>query len=441
MRFYVIFSLLCVLLHVSDVCAGVSGWSFPSMCDGPELDERMRCLCSDIDVAVSTGEQYTIDRRTVVSESEWANNSPYIHVLKAGEYKRGKWETFCTANMIQGKIVTAQQCYASVSNVCLDSDKNYLFQDVDGRVIVARAVACGTGGALNTHTDWIVFVPVDEAGRGVVDSKSGRVVSDGSQFVGRPVLSVGFGGLKVLSDAEIENIMVAYVAFLRLSGFNASVVRSFNVDTTYGLGFLEDMRGSTECRQWFLNDRSKYERNCLNGRGEYRYSGLNYAGCGLDYFDIFDDREAMKASMGATGARAGELEYSQIWIGDAGGGVYLESDKSLIGVLNGLSGDLHVGGKTHAGRGLVLYTPARHFSRDLSGNYDLVVSGAPAFDGRVLGAPCLDEDLPENALEGIYQHGLKENLSCGSEKCKCVAVRCREGYRVFLEGCTDKFGG
>ena len=382
-------------------------WNLPQICSQPEY--KNECFCSDSAPVSNVGGGYSVDMRKYVSDSEWAGRAPYKYLLKLKQYNEDtrQYETGCTGNMIRGKIVTARHCLDDM-DVCDGDKKLYSFYMADGTEIKAQVRYCSDVNS-GVAGDWVIFDVAQDALRPIVQSSSGMAVEsimeseDIQDFArsnaNKTLVSSGFDSLKVMPDAEIDLFHKTYMAYIKnFMPRKAEQVRWFNEASMIGFVFLRDLEMSNQCRLWankYNQDKDRATKrllneNCFEDEADelsiydgQRYSGFNYAACGLDYADIFNDGERMKVSTCSAGTimpttddanavLAGDYEAvsngnmimteCQSWSGRSGGGLYLErgdNDYSLVGTVS--AGLAIINRKHHAAYKGDMYVPAGKF--------------------------------------------------------------------------------
>ena len=485
-----LFVALVMLSYVNASWAATDVWPFPKFCNNVNgLDTVARCLCSNDKgfIADDTDGAFTIDLRRNIGASQWKNETPYKYILKMYVHGDGGVEMpHCTANMVGGKIVTARHCLIKKGS---GAKGLYYFKTADGMELSARVVASGNWneGAIRSDGDWAVLDVVDGAGKQVVMNSGTELVKVLQSGKYADAILPGFGGLKVMSDEEIQRLQKAFAYYLQTMGGGANGGNGIVTGSMAGSKFMEDLYVNQFCRNWF-NDPQKrhyYDERCLDANGKYKFSGLNYAACGIDHDDIFRDTEQMKLSTGRFSVSGGQYTMdTQAWGGNSGGGVYIKPDWSLVGLAHKTSKDMVVGGARHANADSAMaVTSVGNFQDLLSinggdvndddgqqnnsvGNNDNgkggILSDNDGDDGsdvpqnkgvnnsdngvegsrtsRVAGSACMNEDLPEYATAGVYRMEINGDFDCGGRRCNCDATACVKGYRVHVGRCKANVG-
>lgn len=304
-------------------------------------------------------DDYTIDKRQYVSKAQWAT-VPYRHVLAVRYAGRGVRGNFCTANMVGGKIVTAKHCL--YDDYGLDEfAKHVRFVAWNGTEIQVKDIVAG---AYDRETDtvfagdWAVLTPKEEFQDFVM--KNSTVIENVASVKGRPVVQIGFGGLKILSDQEIDAFHKAYVKFLRdnedklgkqdvEAAIDKANRRGIDLETQFGYLFMDARQryGIDVDGTWFADmSRLKLSRCKMGG----------YFGVYQDYKDTFEDT------------------MCQSWGGDSGGGIFVDWDTvgpvrtgyvPIVAVMT--RGSRQIGGWQHAGvmnNASVPLSPMSHIVND-----------------------------------------------------------------------------
>ena len=196
------------------------------------------------------GGGFTADKRVYVTNEQWATE-PYRYLLAKYVEEDGIEKNRCTANMVCGKIVTARHC---IHDDCHNSNEIHMFKAYDGTKLQAKCENMGDyvldqiGAKEGKNGDWAILEPIDEHKQFVVDNGICNFPSHTEGSSGR-VYAAGFGGLKIMSDAEIESLRRAYVYFLENhieyeSGLKRVATISAAENEDEGL-YLEDGKNST----------------------------------------------------------------------------------------------------------------------------------------------------------------------------------------------------
>lgn len=258
-------------------------------------------ICFGFEDSCTNPKDYTIDRRCYVSDETWAK-LPHKYVLKM--YDKEIDLVFCAANMVSGKIVTAQHCFN-------DRDlKNVEFIAFDGTIITAEKLNIYTdewGFSPDFWDDWAVLTPKPEFKSFVTDNSIYNIkdISNDSQ---QTYITIGCGGLKILSDEEIEKFKNTYTEFLKNNTKykESSAFGDFTDEATVDIT-------TAIMKHDFLEDIEPY---------------LQKTGMGTSQ-DIFVDSNNLKLSVCDTALEYEGIEDKnwgfsrcQSWHGNSGGGMY-----------------------------------------------------------------------------------------------------------------------
>ena len=132
---------------------------------------------------------------------------------------------------------------------------------------------------------------------------------------------VGYGSLKIMSDAEIQDFKAKYTKFLENPAYE-------DLDD-YKRGFQDGG----------VNTRNKIVK-------EFIYGNLDNALSGDDYVEFFEDGEQLKTSLCQLNVD-GYQQGCQSWGGNSGGPIF-DKEGHLMGILT--RGNYIIGGERHAGR-------------------------------------------------------------------------------------------
>ena len=265
-------------------------------------------MCWALSDACTNPKEYTIERRCYLTEDAW-QRAPYKHVLKMWRKADGK--VYCTANMAFGQIVTARHCIEDY-NV---SDLKFIA--FDGREITARYFGYEAEfpyGSYEAFGPDIVFLTPSAKDAAFVKSNSVNTAESINSVTSGSFVSVGCGGLKILSDKEIDLFQRAYNEFLK---HNKEYVAR-NSDDDFGKPILDN--GQTMNLTYLLG------REFFEKINPYLIKyGLGTAE------DIFtNDGKNIKASLCNGFEQPDEgrhlYGYCKGWYGDSGGGVYRVSN-------------------------------------------------------------------------------------------------------------------
>ena len=252
--------------------------------------------------AVSSAKVGDVDKRRNVSVAEWQKT--YSHVLRM--YNGG----ICTAQYVSpGVIVTAAHCVAGrklKDDVLVFNSKNHSF--------LATLVARGNYNGENVaNTDWAVLTVEYDFDR----TKSGRFFgTSASAFPANTAVdTIGFGGLKVLTNDELKKIRADIVQIMRDGGYYSW----YN-------------RGETILAE---NDvySSDYATTKREKRSNYLIKELRKKYGDKKYIEIFGDNNQLKIHKGCTLTGTSNWMFDHdcdTWGGNSGGAVV--SGNNLVGV-------------------------------------------------------------------------------------------------------------
>ncbi len=255
--------------------------------------------------------EYTIDRRCYVTDAQ-KQIKPYNAV--AGLIT-GDSAPYCSGTVVRGKdklyVVTAKHCV-------LDSENNIsetlMVVMPDNRKFNVRRVDVGHYVLDDNDTrggDWAIY----EFEHSDIDIPYVNL-TDGQGLFLDQARSLGYGGLRIMSDSEITTFKNKYWEYLRGTSNTAS--------SEYRLSQIID---------GVVIDNSKL-------LGDYVKKTMTFDGAQT----LFRDTKNMKIST-CTYTRDGELQGCQSWGGDSGGGVF-DDENELMGIVS--SSHMTIGGAAHA---------------------------------------------------------------------------------------------
>ena len=284
------------------------------------------------------------DNRGVLDANKYGDE-PHRYVLKMMNNGR----VTCTANLVNGKIVTAKHCLNDFKNLranCADDNTVYTFQTLDGSEIKAKVTSCG--GYKNTldtlSGDWAVLDPeVHTSELHFADGceRDGGVVNDDEGIM------TGYGKLKVLKDADVTGFVHSYLRFLfdAQMGFPVGTSKDADVDElaerveALDKGVQDVRSEGTNCSRDFLNSASYY---------------------GINVDEWFDDSNPKTRECGVSSCDTSMCELDcNAWQGDSGAGFWkkvADGKYCFGGVLSQAADD--IGGGNSVARGsvyIVLY--------------------------------------------------------------------------------------
>ena len=146
--------------------------------------------------------------------------------------------------------------------------------------------------------------------------------SDIGQLTGRVNARViGYGALKIMSDADIANFKLKYIKYLK----DERGIISNGTESKYGWSNSNGM----------YND-STYVKNFLSYLWE---NNRSY------YTDVFEDDNRLKVSKCYYNTVDGEPVNCQVWTGNSGGGIF-DDRGNIMGIVT--RGYPYIGGISHA---------------------------------------------------------------------------------------------
>lgn len=292
------------------------------------------------------------DIRRYLQPSEYGN-APHKYVLKMMDDGRVK----CTANLVNGKIVTAKHCLNNYTNKICTNDmvaEVYEFQTLSGDSVSAKLMECGgyDGTGWSLAGDWAILEPDNDLG--LVFGDKCEDVTDGDTIV-----MTGFGKLQVLKSSDIQHYIHAYLRFLfdAQTGRPMGTSRDANVEELYQRGQasqkgVQEVRSPSAdamCATDFMDNASAY---------------------GIDVDVWFDNSEPKTRTCSVASTNdGGDMRWLQdcnAWMGDSGAGVWKDmgdGNYCFAGVLS-QSKD-HVGGTNSIGRGSIQFVPVTVFQSSL----------------------------------------------------------------------------
>ncbi len=286
--------------------------------------------------------EYTTDRRCYVTDKQ-KKTKPYNSVVALID---SDGEVFCTGILVAFSsplalktrfLITAKHCIE-------DSAKPQTVRLQDGRELNAKLIKTtdidtrelGQGASIK---DWGIY------GFGAPVSISTDIepvyIKHQETSNGIDISVVGYGALKIMSDAEISEFKQKYVEYLEQ---NNLVVGTDVRQRTYP--GIRDSDGGIRTNNSTVND---FIYNVLaDNPATYDY-GLN----------IFADEEQLKISKCKFNDKQ---DICQLWSGNSGGPLF-DDKNNLIGIAS--TGYLIIGGENHAAMG------------DIASMRDLYESGRP----------------------------------------------------------------
>lgn len=275
------------------------------------------------DDACTKPNKFTVDKRCYVTESQ-KKTKPFnaTVALVDGQFP------YCTGTIVKGyhgyngNKATEQEkntIYVYTAKHCTDSnndgksDTNLEIKLQDGTIYTiefARAGRYNTISDTNIEGDYALYT-IKNAPTNIPYTEISDKWGYGS-IRGIPARLVGYGTLKIMSDAEIDKFKKKYASFLKSQGQNSNV-GMYNggviTNSTYGEMFLD-----------FLKQKEYAYGSDLFNNNLLKVSECNYSGTGY-------------------------MLGCQEWGGNSGGGIF-DSNGKLLGILT--RGNRVIGGDEHA---------------------------------------------------------------------------------------------
>ena len=279
------------------------------------------------DDACSKPAEYTIDKRCYVTD-EQKREHPYNAVVAVEPVIGG----YCTGTIIKGAddhlyLYTAKHCVVykdgSVSDTIHVKTQNGVSLTVNKNEVGDLDIVMGD----NISGDWAIYdVPWDTIeSTGISDKLK---IGFGPVTILYDARVVGYGTLKIMSDAEIEEFKQGYIKYLR----DIKGIDSNGRETRYG-----------------------WRSGGVKTHGAYGKSFKDYLkDHNPSYFsDVFEDANRLKESKckySSNGKRTG----CQGWSGNSGGPIF-DDNGNLMGIMT--RNAYIIGGKRHAGSKHSLFEP------------------------------------------------------------------------------------
>lgn len=270
-----------------------------------------RDACTDPDA-------FTVDRRCYVTD-EQKTEKPYNAVVKVYG---------CTGTIVKIKndyyIYTAKHCIGSKT---VDSYESIPAVLQNGTTVMADRHNVGKFNKAtdeNQKDDWAIYKIRGEYNDGTLPYV---YISDkwdwGMLSINRDARSVGYGALKIMSDAEIKEFKARYITYLATE--KGIPYEQQTEDTTYGFVADEGIKTNNPYATNFIYD------FLLD-------TDWNYI------VDIFGDDHALKVSECKYATDGSEINC-QSWGGNSGGGIF-DNNGDIMGIH--VWGNPIIGGENHA---------------------------------------------------------------------------------------------
>ena len=261
--------------------------------------------------------KYTVDKRCYVTEAQ-KRTKPYNAVVALGFYDGEHYFNHCTGTIVKGKngnpyLYTAKHCTADEG----DSELEIKLQD--GRILTVTRNNVGNYDDVNNknfHGDWVIY-SIAQSDVPMVEKSSKRETGIAPFESYYDATDVGYGILKIMSDAEIADFKSKYITYLK----DEKNIDAKGYERAYGF-----RAGGVD------TDGNAYVKNFLTKNNDYWRS-------------LTDDISKLKLSLckyGSTGRKVG----CQGWGGNSGGPIF-DNDGKIMGIHT--RGNRIIGGWWHAG--------------------------------------------------------------------------------------------
>lgn len=271
-------------------------------------------------------DEYTVDRRCYVTD-EQKTQKPFSSVVALVE----KGDIYCTGTLVKWVVLNdlnhgADDIFLFTAKHCTGNDEDGQPDEVlqiktqDENIFQVRVVKTGnyniTSGAYGANRktgDWAVYkLNREDAGKVNHIMAYGQSVNNGDAMI------IGYGSLKIMSDAEIEDFRQKYIDFLKDCGDKDAAYEIYNAEVDESI--------ETDDSNWIYKD---FKKN----------------------LDIWYRKELFLDD----GLKVSECKYNsesdenrcQVWGGNSGGPVFDKQLKGLIGIVS--TGYDVIGGYYHAG--------------------------------------------------------------------------------------------
>ncbi|MBR1380012.1 MAG: hypothetical protein IJ560_00270 [Alphaproteobacteria bacterium] len=286
-------------------------------------------------IVTAMGDTYMTDHRRYIDDKEWSN-APYRHVLAIIDSKN---TVYGTANMVNGKILTARHCIDGIKNPYFRAfDGTRFYGDMSGAIMGDYNI----GNDDNPDGDWAVIPSRDDMHAFI--EKNSVSVTDMPPGERNTEL-VGFGALKVMSDQEIVNFKRAYNEYLVDLRVNGK-------DNLHG-PMIQNFIAAIDGNSIVDNTNRKYVYMNTDTSRTFRANIAKYAQkYNLDT-NMFRDTARLKAGECRVNFTNSNLNHTpntcQGWHGNSGGGLFskIGNKWTLVGMLT--RSISIIGGKNHAG--------------------------------------------------------------------------------------------
>lgn len=252
------------------------------------------------DICTNGPDNYMVDKRCYVTDAQ-KKTKPYnavVTVLRDGAAQGGN----CTGTIVKSGnkfyLYTAKHCTDLNNDNSSDSSLNIKLQN--GQEVKAWLNNSGNADLQkksNLSGDWAVY-SLDVSGLSSVGKAS--IKNGGS------IRIIGFGRLKIMSDAEIKDFKQKYVAYLKSEG----ITKSFD---KYGVSGKVIDTNNAKVSEFISQLDSGYKNKIFNDTA-LKESRCNYSN---------------------------GMRYCQGWHGSSGGGIF-DKNGDMVGIVS--YGENYIGG-------------------------------------------------------------------------------------------------
>ena len=260
--------------------------------------------------------EYTVDKRCYVTDAQ-KRTSPYNAVVALVLYG----QPYCTGTIVKDKngkpfLYTAKHC-ADDRKYVVQSELEIKLQD--GRKLSVTKNNVGNYDAEHDkkfYGDWAIY-SIAQSDVPMVKKSSKREIGVAPLEPYYDATVVGYGALKIMSDAEIADFKSKYITYLK---------DEKNIDSNGD----EDTYGFTDGGVDTYNN--AYVKNFLTEKYDY-------------WGDLTSDVSELKLSH-CTYSGTGRMTGCQGWGGNSGGPIF-DNDGKIMGIYT--RGNRVIGGSRHAG--------------------------------------------------------------------------------------------
>lgn len=284
----------------------------------------MPIVCFGANDACTKPSEYTVDKRCYVTDAQ-KKQKPYNAVVGLVDSAF----IYCTGTIVKGKdgkpyLYTAKHCVVD-QDYKVKSKLEIILQD--GRELVVTKNNVGNHSEKDASTydgDWAVY-SINEADVPSVKETDKERFGFGPFTSSYNTRVVGYGGLKVMSDKEIDDFKQKYIKYLQ----DVKNIKSKGTEDIYGF-----YNGG-------VNTTNSYVINFLS-------SGS------INWYALKRDNINLKVS-NCEYSSNGKLTNCQLWSGNSGGPIF-DDKGNIMGIMTRAL--LIIGGKNHAGSKYYWFDPA-----------------------------------------------------------------------------------